>query len=335
MSPNIIEPRAFRSKLDDELIVTLAPLLIHKAVVCFPFFANTFPLVFHYFCLLRSANISANLTDRRIKLISWGDERRLIKYKRSQTPLVVYSTEKDIGNAEGITKVHVTKFLPKYIFSEFNLRLWNASHRTIEADETTQPDIRKVVAALHKENSFEYFEVFTEIPAQAKALAGELFESLDLKEGTHYNVFDLTKATRFFDESHLLKKTLRLFLYGAPLTRYFLRKKQRYIPFEVTINGAEDSFETVVAVKGNPSVREAISNAICIYHRTLYDAAKKEKEREQQSFRAVQYHYNRVARLLQHRSSFPSSLEYAKCLADHHQPPKVGGQPNEPKGEER
>jgi hypothetical protein len=187
-------------------------------------------------------------------------------------------------------------------------------------------DFRKVVAALVKEEAFEFFEVFTEIPDQANALFEQLFDGFNFQLEKHYQIIETSNIRWLLDETHLTQNTLRLFLYGAPLTSYFERKQQRFIPFNVNVDGAQQSFETVVAIMGHLTARKAIRDAIYSYHKLLYEAAKEEEKTDQQSFRAIQYYYNRVARLLQHRSSFPSSQEFAKCLADHHQPPKADAQ---------
>jgi hypothetical protein len=322
MRPNINKAPAFRSELDKELIRRLSPLRTHEAVVHFPFFANTFPLAFHYFCRLKDGGATEDQINRKIKLILWGDERHLIEDKEQQLPLIVYSTTSAIENIRYLDKVHVTNFLPKLVFSEFNLRAWNASGLAKKHHEPAQKQFKDVMAAFVNEDAFEFYEVFTEIPDQAKALFEQLFKGLNLELGKDYDVIGTKDAKWLFDETHLERNTLRLFLYGAPLTSYFDRKRQRYIPFNVKLDGAKKSFETVVAIKGNPAERKAIHKAIDDYHTLLYEAANEEREADRQSFRAVQFHYNRVARLLQHRSSFPSSQEYAKCLADHHQLPE-------------
>jgi hypothetical protein len=137
-------------------------------------------------------------------------------------------------------------------------------------------------------------------------------------------IIDPTKAESILPvEEHLRSNTLRLFLYGAPLTSYLRRKRQRYIPFKVeTLEGAEASFRTVMVITGaTKKVRAIIRRAVARYHNHLYSAAGVEQE-NQHNFRAVQYNYNRVARLLQHRSSFLSSFDYAECLSVHHKNPE-------------
>ena len=308
--------KAFRSELDKELIEKLFPLQKHGATVYFPFFANTFPLAFHYSCLLAD-NEARDQIDQRIKLISWGDERRFVKRKIPRSPLVFYSTLKTIGKATNLTPVLVTDFLPCLVFSEFNLKVWAVSNPPEEGGESPKANLKDIVKVLVQEKTFDNFEVFTEIPEQAKALFKELFGELNLK----YDIVETTSAKWLFDETHLCQNTLRLFLYGAPLTNYLSHKRQRFIPFKVRLDGARESFLTVIAVKGADKARKAIAKAMEEYHCRLYKAAQEETENDRQAFRTVQYHYNRVARLLQHRSSFLSSQEYAKCLAEHHQAP--------------
>lgn len=321
----------FRSELDKTLCNDLAPLIEHGVEIRVPFFANTFPLAFHYASILESNRGTSRQLNHRIKFISWAKETS--QFRRSKgPPLVYYSTEDKAPTDEQTDTVCVTDFQPRWIFSEFNLTIWAERTRLAKnlgmPSESTEIEFGQIS---HTLKDVHFFEVFTEIPTQAKALFPLILKGC--KQHLEPSYLEPQKAHSILPMGdHLRNNTLRFFLYGAPLTSYFLRKRQRYIPFKVDkLNSAESSFRTVVVVRGgDENKRKQIIAALGRYHSNLYKTANAELKDDRLNFRAVQYNYNRIARLLQHRSSFPSSIDYAKCLDAHHKNPIETNQPTAP-----
>jgi hypothetical protein len=318
------EQQVFTSDVDEKLIKLLAPLRKHKAVLHFPFFANTFPLAFHYSKSLKRARLAEDV-DKRVQLISWANEDALPK-RGAPEPHIFFSSriaaERYATSATASTVVYekITTFKPCWVFAEFNLRVFAERAKKIERDGVNPGstiDLKEFVNDKKCRLKFDHVEIFTEIPEQADVLFENVFSGVNMGR----TVITSSAAT-LLDDTHLRKNSLRLFLYGAPLTAYLLRKKQHYIPFNVGLNGVKDVFETVIVVEGvNVEIVAEISTAVKKYHDVLYDSAARALPFNDDAFRAVQYHYNRAARQLQHRSSFLSAREYAQCLHEHHQAP--------------
>jgi hypothetical protein len=307
--------KAYRSQLDRDLSELLAPLAKNNVSLYFPFFANTFPIACHYYDYLKAA---AKDPEQYIKLARWGDDRLGKQAGDGNTTWYCTVQEKP----EGLSSVPIGVYQPQWMFAAFNLQ-------TSEVWNSLGGGKREVSFAEMKD--FEIWEIFTEIPKQAEAL----LNAFEIAPDKRVLVAPESEGT-WCDERHLEKETLRLFLYGAPLTTYFLRKTQHYIPLR--INGDKISsqtpvntaFDTVMAAKfdGDGAGRESVVDCLTKYHAKLFEAARQERDGADAGgqFRSVQYHYNRVARALQHRSSFLSSQDFAKCLADHHDYPPTAPQ---------
>jgi hypothetical protein len=321
---------AFLSDLDTRLMDTIRPLGDHGAELYFPFFANTFPLAFHYASLLKRSNKSGRINDL-IKLIAWDNERAVLMGTMStnvSVPRLCYTTEEaiqKIGEAsrrDAITQVPVTVFSPKWVFTEFNLKVWSVRCDSLKAKGSNQRDgVVRVVDVVPVLNEFELFEVYTEIPDQATAFFDVFAKKIGLT--VKRRIIEMSKAEFLVDSEHLTKRSLKLFFYGGPLMSYFFRKRQRYIPLLVDeIVEPMPFFKTLVAVTNSSAeICKTIGECIRTYHLDLYKSAKQVSQTTCYSFRAMQHNYNRIARVLQTRSSFLSPLEYAQCLSQHHKEP--------------
>jgi hypothetical protein len=150
---------AFRSELDKQLIKTLVPLDDHQAVLHFPFFANTFPLAFHYACLLRE-KAASNLIDNRIELVAWDVAPRL---KKKKTIIWYSGRETPEIKKANVVYADVTIFQPRWVFSEFNLRVWAERKRVLEPsadcpEPAAHAEFNDVAEALNE--NFKYFDLY-------------------------------------------------------------------------------------------------------------------------------------------------------------------------------
>lgn len=312
---------AYLAGWEERAIEALAPIAALRAVVHFPFFANTLPLGFHY----RQALLTAGATPKEcrdfVRLYEWGQQRDIIRGAGTTVPTLCYASRREVSSLKrarvDIMQVEIATYKPQWIFTEMSLVVWRLrSKLAASCAAPAKVPFVKIVPELMK--MFVHFEVFTDIKAQATALLKPVLWSDERPTRTCTYLCPGDTSTLFEDE-HLSNSTLRLFFYGAPMTHYFLKKHSRYIPFQIGPQAAtENSFRTVVAIVGDKAAAARAQTVVRRYHRLLFDAAASESGGDATGkFRALQHFYNRSARLLAHRSSFSSSCDYADCISQH------------------
>ena len=326
-------PAVFRSAFDDDAAIDAVDLRGMGIQLYYPFFANTFPLAFHCAQAMNETK-GGRGANCRIMLAPWGDDQKILDGQdEAGPPVVFYTTLRRISELRAqpntiLRKVDLWRYKPRWIFAEFSLALLREVRKLFHT-ETGIPgpaEFTAIVPALAR--LFERVEVFTEVPELASSiletLSPQLVERCD---------FLSPEKSMLFDEKHLVGCVARLFIYGAPISSYLKRKGGRYIAFRVGdapfLKDNEDLL-TVIAVQAQQeSDVDKVCKLLGSYHSKLDRWARQEAREEKDSFRALQYHYNRLARLLQHRSSFGSSWEYARCLTEHQEaaakPASVGG----------
>jgi hypothetical protein len=312
-------PTPYLAGWEEEAITGLGDVAAHDAIVCFPFFANTLPLAFHYFhALVRAGKDPAD----RIQLYEWGDQERILHAhaaRKAAPPLVFYASAAETYDDRPIDRVPIGTYSPGAVFTEMNLMIWEARARLVTDARATQPIPFSQIAPVVSEE-FSHVEVFSDIQPQAEALLAPLLRGTGANHQGPRFLGSRHAITAVFDDEHTWKRSLRIFLYGGPMTLYLRKKRSRYIPFAISPQELGEAFSTVVAISAHDGVRAEIHRAIKDYHVRLDDAATTEvsdADSSIMSFRAIQYYYNRLARLLAHRSSFPSSFEYARCIVEH------------------
>lgn len=314
------KPKLPLSDLDNALMEVLRPLASARVRLRVPFFANTFPIAFHYFQVIQDL-FSNEDVGRMIQFVDWK-ERVKFESQSEFGPVLFYATREDLDSPERYsgrqrTECPVTIYKPLRVFAQFSLQAW-------EIHLTRRGETLKEIA----DSLFDGREVelFTDIPLQAMSV---LERSLSEKNQKLVRVVKMQPADVFEHES-MYADTVRLFLFGAPLTSYLSRKKKYYVPFDLTKREEDellrlDSFRTFMVIdEGDDLVRlkdpisVAVETAVNTYHQLLFDGARDQAERWQ--FRTTQEFYNRTSRLLQLRPSFESAEDYAACLVDHHHP---------------
>ncbi len=316
MNSEALEP-SFKSvaltEWDRKLIECIIPLaedgFIHYSV----FFANTFPLGFHYAWALDAAkkNVSKNL-----HLSSW--ERKL---GDSKEKAFFWATKEKKDKNPNF--VELTAFQPRYVFVQKTL----ATSSIFEKIRLNQsPEESKFIEFI--DIAKQYFTAF-EIYAETSEL-GNYLESKMVTLKDRINKYDpepgrkLPLIDSFIKSNH---STLKFFIYGGPLSAYLKHKTKDYISFDMGLLTFEEAENLnlvtgVVIVGGLPRHRLAIET----YHEILFSSAKSGSRKQGTlndfpAFYSVYRAYNDMARLLQHRSWFRQPFEYATCIEEHHLAP--------------
>lgn len=285
------------------------------------FFANTFPLAYHYAIALKRAN------NDKYKSLSefiypgvWGSPK-----SPKEDNLISYTNDDKNHN------VPVTIFKPRYAFVPLTLaasRIRDDLLGKEDIQKRTPPPwftISEFLEKAIKKYKIEDVVIYAEI-----ADLGEYLKSFMEKTFPNPTVFAAQGPPEAVNLPmfRLIKpfpSMLRVFIYGGSLSSYLLRKKDRYLSLDID-NGNEnvDGKKMKTYVSCPPTFAEPLKQ----YHEELYKAAKEAENYERNyergcktcpQFFTVYRSYNEMAWLLQHRSSFKEAEEFARCLRDHHQ----------------
>ena len=311
---------SYLSEWETQAIEKLKPLVESETRLYFPFFANTLPLAFHYKHALSTLGVE---DPSRIELVEWGRQGDILT--RPVVPTVCYASldevsrlRRQFSSKDDFTWIEIGKYTPRYVFAQIHLLLLKQRNLLSEERNLTNPkEIPFKDIAPFIRRWFDVVEVFTDIGEQAEALLEPMLAHDSERHNVHLLFLRRESISRVFDDTHWKKKYLRIFLFGAPLTWYLENKSSRYIAFQIEPERvSERKFRTVVAVQGAGAWTKIVCTAVETYHKLLFEAADQEAT-GQYGFRALQYYYNRLARLIGHRSYFSSSQEYARCIREH------------------
>jgi len=310
------------TKWDREMVEILQPIakdgLKHYAI----FYANTFPLAYHYAWALRKVcGVNFELK-KLIQFTSWGDNP-------TESPCFYYCSASALKNPT--TKfAPITRFLPQQVFVQKTL----ATARIADELQGDGADTLSFESFLQKAfcpgRSLCHFD-FIEIYAELDVLGEYLKQTLDkLKPRPDCHIYRLDDRIPIL--APFLTKdgqsSLRLFIYGGPLSSYFVRKPNYYIPTCLHLPAdttPEKGIPTGIFLN-SPNDEQHLSS-IKDYHRQLYTRAQELKDlgakdaaytKECPPFYSVYQSYNEMALLMQHRSSFRGPKDYGVCIAEHH-----------------
>lgn len=272
------------------------------------FFANTFPLAFHYAHALRKTGKQPN---DYIRLGAWKehDKGEVIHYTNEPTDEV---GEKHTG---------VTVFDPQWAFVPLTLatsRVWKSLDPVTRGstEEAVQPrDLSKFLAATEKVgfHAMWIYAELVDLGVYLKHLVKGNFPDTTIFAVQANS--DASEATLpVFNVANSHQSILRLFVYGGSLSSYLLRKQNRYLPLALS-NDAQSGDARMKTFISCPEWAGALEN----YHVALYEAAcRPEEDGSCPPFFTVYRSYNELAWLLQHRSSFRDADEFRRCLKNHH-----------------
>jgi hypothetical protein len=318
------------NKFDDELIEQLQELKKAHAVLHFPFFANTFPLAFHYAKTTEEADFDAKILEQ--------DWKRSMPVLEGEHLHVFYATKKAIesGGGPNTRFLIVSQYRPRLIFADYRPFLHaevkaQRKGEIVDLDRDDDPskntarDMERkesqmfpgALLPLAKDLGVVNFELFTDVPDQARLIR----EKTDLPTEIIAEGIDGLKTPK------LAKRTLRLHFFGAPASTRMIRDPFKYIPFIVEDGLLEndDTMLTCVCVsdqRGNeigPEVPK-ILNGLAEYHKKIFKAAQQAKDSAME-FHEICLAYNRLAERKQDSTVFTNPAEFAACLRTHHKDP--------------
>jgi len=315
---------------DKKLINALLPLAkagwIHHTV----FFANTFPLGFHYAWALKQAG-KENQIKECLKISGWKPSSI-----EDENKAFYYDVRED--SKRGVF-IPVTIFQPKYVFIQRTLATTCLAEDVIK-EIKARPikkkkigDVKKsfvknnpplpLKSFLQKAKDFDTVEIYAEIDVLGEYLRSKITSEITDKTCRVYHA-ESGERLPLIEPFARGNSTLRLFIYGGSLTTYLKRKKNHYITTEVDSGKNSDEKKLATGIRLVGTANATIKKAIRTYHKLLYDAADPKRNKNLNNamncppFYSVCRAYNTTAWLNQHRSTFKEPSEYAVCLEEHH-----------------
>lgn len=304
------------TKWDDKMVNILSPIAAADTPpkLHMLFFANTFPLAYHYAIALKKAE---QPPQELIVSSAWGAPK--------EDNMILYTNDRN-DRSESTALVPVTIFKPRYAFVPLTLassRMWEdpKSGKRIKGKTLTLSDfLRKVTCGEYK---FDNIIIYAEIVDLGDYLK-DIIRNLIKKEYGDPTVFAVQGSSEsvFLPVHELFNprpSILRVFIYGGSLSSYLRRKEDRYLPLDIDNGNGDDGEKMETYVRCPPEYIEPLKQ----YHEELYKAAGEAQQNDEDSetcppFFTVYRSYNEMAWLLQHRSSFKNAKEYARCLWEHH-----------------
>jgi hypothetical protein len=267
------------------------------------FFANTFPLAYHYAWALKKEGIDPK---EKIHIGLWKDSE--------DTNLIHYTNVPSKTKAQ----IFVTVFNPRWSFASLTLatsRIWDS----IQPRGCPQPKDMSEFFSNANSAGFDDLWIYAELGDlgifQAK-LAQTFFPNPKI---FFWQASPADGRLPAFEDRQADHNVLRLFIFGGSMSSYLLRKTSRYLPLSLpgVNNGGRLPSSMELLVSGPEQAMPSLTR----YHSALYGTALVPPSSESETcppFYTVYRSYNELAWLLQHRSSFKSAEEFRSCLAQHH-----------------
>lgn len=304
---------------DEAHMAMLTPLAKRRAVLHYPFFANTFSLAFHYTNALAKDGVE------------WHEVRKLVREHNWDQPApalgdgdehIFYATRAAMGavrESGSLSEWHV-EYLPISRYRSLWLFVEYSPFIGSKFPSSPRQAFSSKLVDMAQNLRVDRIELFTDIPGQAMAITKQL-----ITWGWQSKQIDVIEepldALRF---QVATDRVLRLYYYGAPSTARMRRKPFGYVglllPDELQWGG--DSTITCIC-RARKQIPEAKTESedlsfLAQYHKSIFQTAK------QQPFDLlnVWWAYNRLAERKQHSATFVSSHDFASCLTDHHLDPE-------------
>jgi hypothetical protein len=293
-----------------------------RAVLHFPFFANTFSLAYHYANVLHRSHLTASWLETRKDLREHNWEDPIPVGLDPERANVFYATTKAIEDFEKtkefatwhFASVPFTRYKPLWLFTDY--RAFLDPH-----DSQKDRDFDEVIAEHIIGQGVTRIELFTDIPSQCEVLCKHLGK-WGLEEKI-LSVFQPVDALRAIKPSETI---LRMYFYGAPATTKMREEPMSYIPFGIPKKteweGKANITQSCLALPkskwSKPESELIFSEFKAImkdYHREVFKIAGQDYT----ALINVWWAYNRYAERKKISSAFKSLEVFAKCLVDHHQ----------------
>ncbi|TGV04831.1 HAD hydrolase-like protein [Flavivirga rizhaonensis] len=335
---------------EEEIYKILEPLQKHQVKVYYPFYANTFPLAFHYSQLLRDKNETGFINDKIIEY-SWTDDfpskavtdsvaidsLKLSDYQLPENINVFYSNKElnefkiRLKNKRGSRSTG--ERIDCVDFSEYQQRFFFIDHSNIATslvqkyEETVlkrnsdfEDLLRKYTVGLDDSVLIEFlaandeieYEIYTDIPDEAKAY----FEAFP-----NFKVDNVVESSLRFLNPTKKNKSFRIYFYGAPATMFFLDRAKhgsRFVPIfnSKTTTGAKTYLYIHYNKNHKRSKIKEIKVSLSSYFKYLFCTAA--NDRTGYVLNNIREAYNRIAAIRRHPSYFYSPDSFAECISLHH-----------------
>jgi hypothetical protein len=283
----------------------------------FHFFANTFPLAYHYWWALKQAGKD--------------DPGHFISFASGFAPPAASEwgyTTRSFAESTNRPFVPVTRFQPKWVFAERSI--WTREiYQSVVPNPPPQGTVslgRFLKAVLNDAPNLDLVTVYAEIPNLGRYVQRCVDGALP---GCDVKIFCLADGPGEFCmppvpifQQRQCRTVLRLFVYGGPLSSYLRRKSNRYLPLDVdddAVGTDGEGMETVLVHDRDVDAEEM--QQLVEYHRTLVQE-RHDTPRECPPFFSIYRAFNELAWLVQSRASFQDAGEYHDCILMHHASPK-------------
>lgn len=309
------------------MVQTLQDIAEDEYHLEFVFFANTFPIAFHYSEALKRVHPEINPGDY-IRIGNWNqnsieENKKVIRYT----------------NRTGSDRSPITTFNPKLAFVPLTLsssmiyQLLVSERSETDRNNEGPVDLIEFVEAA-KRQGYEKLWIYSELEdmgnyiedlTQGSFLEVRKFQASGQELGNQAEETDRTLRPNvslpFFEETGNTLNLLRIFIYGGSLSSYLSRKKAKYIALELPENPPEGTTDWMRTYIFSQNHQDALKE----YHKKLYESACNPiPDRDKcPPFFNVYRKYNDMSWLLQHRSSFKDANEYCECIREHHTEDKL------------
>ncbi len=299
---------------DRKLIALLSPIASRAPKLRFHFFANTFPLAYHYWWALREAG---KRPEDSLEFATGFNPPRAREWG--------YATL-ETARRNRRECVPVTRFKPRFVFAERTLWTWHVQQllRNREVRITLRSFIEEVKRVSPSLNLVLIYAELSDlgriVQKYVNALVGDT--GLDVK------VFSVAHSGSLFlappvpvAHREPFRTVLRLFVYGGPLSTYLQRKDNRYLPLALDEGFSADADPTMeVALVLDKGATDDDKQCLARYHKELLRAAS---AGSCAAFSSVYRAFNEMAWLVQSRASFQSADEFRECVKAHHAAPSA------------
>ncbi|MBU2613787.1 hypothetical protein KJ925_05045, partial [Patescibacteria group bacterium] len=280
-------------EFDDRQISILREVARNKCRVHFPIFANTFPIAYHYYRALNLEN--KNPVEYLSPIHRWGWEPiwKLFdvgEFDREKAH-IFYSDEKSLEGYKSKIESEGGRYFESVAVTNYIPRVFFICH-TASLDGLKEIDFEQRNILSLRDNFFSNIQrcdIFTDVPSIAREMEKEIKKHVD--DDIVINTID-----GFHPAMDLNREQDRLrdiYVYGAPMSRYLLSKKNHYIGLPFTPIVPENLLRThICLISDDGDVdRKKIITILRDYHQRMYDVASSDS----QQLLDVTWAYNRFS----------------------------------------
>lgn len=321
---------------DDKAKKLLKSLFDNEVKIYFPYYANTFPLAYHYSLLF--SDIPAAIGNQIIEY-DWNNSFPSQEYDSRDSKILnkvnvvvpsnisVFFSSKENGfykslldernfNNEAIECVEFSIYKQRLFFidnSNIAIDLLENPKPEIEDSFFKDNDFKLISSSIKKyieDNNIDYC-IYSDIPLEAERYFEQFpnFEKNKVVASSPSSLLNLNKESIF-----------KIYFYGAPASMFFLdreKHKHRFIP--VYINDNDKGQETFAYIHYNSKEHkdsiDSIKEDLEKYFKLLFETAFNDSKGY--TLNNVRVAYNRIASIRRHPSYFYTPKAFADCIKYH------------------